>query len=242
MASKFSSTMYVTAYELSRDGLSNAQIARTLGVVGITFRGWVKKNKALADALKRGRHVRDPGPVRTFHDYIYDHLEPKLRELWNKIHECATLENSVERTEALLGKYCTRTRQHLFLYALTQSMFNVSQSLRKLCIPRQTFQSWCSNDPDFQELMDEIHWYKQNFFEQAFIGRVAAGDTHAIIHAVKTKCRSRGYNEKVEVIHSGQVEVKNTFSVVDLDLDIPTRRKILDATRKKKKFEEGSKK
>jgi hypothetical protein len=238
MSDKFEATMYVTAYELARDGLSDEQIGRTLGVAGKTFRAWCAKRPALADAVARGRHARDPGEQFTFHQYIYDHLSPHLRELWDEINECEHLENGVERIEALLRGHGIRARQHLFLYALTQSMFNVSQSLRKLGIPRKTFENWVANDPDFAELMDEIHWYKENFFEQAFIGRVAAGDTHAIIHAVKTKCRDRGYNEKIEVEHTGSIATEHRVSIVDLDLPVDVRRAVLDALREKMAVDE----
>jgi len=233
MADKFKVTMYVTAYELAKEGVSDEQIAGTLGVAGQTFRSWCAKRPALADAVARGRHKRDPGNEHTFQEYIYDHLPPHLRKLWEEIHECETLENGVERVEALLKNHGIRARQHLFLYALTQSMFNISKALRKLCIPRKTFESWRANDPDFYELMDEIHWYKENFFEQAFIGRVAAGDTAAVIHAVKTKCRDRGYNDKVEVVHSGSITNEHTVSIAELDLPIETRQEVLTALRAK---------
>lgn len=233
MADKFKVTMYVTAYELAKEGVSDEQIAGTLGVAGQTFRSWCAKRPALADALARGRQKRDPGNEHTFQEYIYDHLSPHLRKLWEEIHECETLENGVERVEALLKNHGIRARQHLFLYALTQSMFNISKALRKLCIPRKTFESWRANDPDFYELMDEIHWYKENFFEQAFIGRVAAGDTAAVIHAVKTKCRDRGYNDKVEVVHSGSITNEHTVSIAELDLPIETRQEVLTALRAK---------
>ena len=239
MADKFKAEMYVTAYELARDGLSNEQIGKALGVAGQTFRLWCKRRPALADALARGRHHRDPGDEPTFHQYIYDHLSPHLRGLWEKIHECETLENGVERVEALLSNHGIRAKQHLFLYALTQSMFNVSQSLRRLCIPRKTYEGWVANDPDFAELIDEIHWYKENFFEQAFIGRVAAGDTAAVIHAVKTKCRSRGYNDKVEVVHSGSITNEHTVNIAELDLPLEVRREVLAALRTKLQAEEG---
>jgi len=225
--------MYVTAYELARDGLSDAQIGKTLGVAGTTFRNWCKRRPALADAVARGRHQRDPGDEFTFHQYIYDHLPPKMRGLWEEIHECEELENGFERVEALLKNHGIRARQHLFLYALTQSMFNVSQSLRKLNIPRKHYENWRQNDPDFLELMDEIHWHKGNFFEQAFIGRVASGDTAAIIHGVKTKCRDRGYNDKIEIEHTGTITNEHQISIMDLDLDTGTLRKVLDALRAK---------
>ena len=70
-------------------------------------------------------------------------------------------------------------------------------------------------------------------FEQAFIGRVAAGDTAAVIHAVKTKCRDRGYNDKVEVVHSGSITNEHTVSIAELDLPIETRQEVLTALRAK---------
>lgn len=229
---KFEATMYVTAYELARDGLSDEQIAKALGVTGITFRRWCRRRPALADATARGRHHRDPAEALTFHEYVYNHLSPNLRDLWGEIQDCQELTNGVERVEALFKHHGIRARQHLFIYALTQSLFNVSGALRKVGLPRKTFESWCANDPEFAELIDEIHWHKQNFFEQAFIGRVAAGDTAAVIHAVKTKCRDRGYNEKIEIEHTGTVHHEHTVSVAELDLPLDTRRAILDALRR----------
>ena len=232
MADKFRATFYVATYELARDGMSDEQIAKALGVVGQTFRRWCARRPALRDALERARNpATDDRP--TFHQYVYDHLPPHLRELWDKINECEELENGIERIEALLADKGKRARQHLFLYALTQSMFNVSAALRKLGLSRRTFDAWTKSDPEFAELMDEIHWYKENFFEQAFIGRVAAGDTAAIIHAAKTQLRGRGYNDKVEVVHSGSITTEAVVNIAELDLDVETRRKVLTALRKK---------
>lgn len=228
---KFEPTMYVTAYELARDGLNNTQIAKTLGVIGETFHTWCQKRPALVDALARGRHYRDPGDEFTFHEYIFDHLSPHLQELWKEIGEYDTLENGVERIEALLAHHGIRARQQLFVYSLVQTCFNVSKSLRKLAIPMRTYQNWCANDPDFAELIDEINWHKENFFEQAFMGRVAAGDTSAILHAVRTQLRSRGYNEKIEIEHTGTIQHEHSINLVELDLDIEVRRTVLAALR-----------
>lgn len=228
---KFRATMYVAAHELARSGLSDEQIAKTLGVAGNTFRVWCKRKPALADAVARGRDHRDPANGLTFQDYIFNHLSEGLQELWGEINACHDLANGVERVEALLANHGTRARQHLFLYALTQSMFNTSAALRRLAIPRKTFDNWRTNDPVFLELIDEIHWHKENFFEQAFIGRVAAGDTSAIIHAVKTKCKARGYNEKIEIEHTGTVTHEHHVSVAELELPLETRKAILTALR-----------
>lgn len=231
---KFREDMYVTAYELARDGLSDTQIAKTIGVAWITFRGWMERHPALVDAVERGRKRRTPGDEFTFHDYIFQHLSPDLRPLWEEITRCEDEENQMERVEALLANRGTRVRQHLFIHALTKSCFNVSRSLRMLCIPRKMYENWRQNDPDFIALVDEIHWHKENFFESAFIGRVAAGDTTAIIHAAKTKLRHRGYNDKVEIEVSGTVTHEHLIDINTLDLDMGTRRAILEALRARK--------
>ena len=233
MAGKFSPTMYVTAYQLARDGLADIRIADAIGVAWLTFRRWMRQRPALVDALTRGRCRGEPGKEQTFREYVYDHLSPHLQDVWKEINACAELDNGVERIEALLSNHGKRAKQHLFVYALTQSMFNVSQSLRKIGIPRKTYETWCQSDPDFSELMDEMHWHKENFFEQAFMGRVAAGDTLAIIHAAKTKLRDRGYNDKVEVVHSGSIGSGDAVSITALDLDVETKKKVLDALRRK---------
>lgn len=231
MSDKFNATMYVTAYELARDGFADDFIGKSLGVTGNTFRNWVRQKPALADAVARGRGVHKKNNETTFHEYIYGHLSPNLRDLWDQIHACEKEQNGVERIALLLANKGEQTLQQLFIYSLTQSAFNTSRSLRKIGISRKKFDGWCKNDPDFAELIDEIHWHKKNFFEQAFITRVAAGDTSAVIHAVKTKCRDRGYNEKIEIEHTGTVNHQHTIAITELNLDTETLHKILLAYR-----------
>jgi len=234
---KFKSTMYVTTYELAREAMADCDIAGALGVTAATFRIWWQKDPALKEALDKGRGNRGSmaGDEVTFQEYIYDHLSPNLRELWKEINACEELENGRERVNALLENQGKRARQHLFLYALTQSLFNVSKSLRKLSISRKTYETWRKNDPDFLDLMDEIHWHKKNFFEQAFMYQVATGNPNAIIHAVKTQCKDRGYNDKLELEVSGTVTHNHLLSVSDLNLDISVKKSILEAIRERRK-------
>ena len=240
MANKFKRTMYVTTYELARDGMTDAKIASALGVNKVTFYRWKAEDPALADALERGRKRRAPGDEQTFREYIFDHLSPELRDLWNEINRCENEENGIERIEALLAQHGKYARQHLFIYALTQSMFNVSQSLRKLLISRKTYENWIANDPDFAELMDEIHWHKKNYFEARGMDRIAAGDTAVILHALKTQCRDRGWNEKIEIEHTGTVTNEHAINILDLDLDVTTKKAVLEALRAKLAEEGGS--
>ena len=226
--------MYVTAYELARDGFADDFIGRSLGVTGNTFRNWCRQKPALADAVARGRGAHNKTNETTFQEYIYGHLSPNLRSLWDQIHEFEREKNGVERVALLLANSGTQTLQRLFIHALTQSAFNTSRAMRKVGISRKRLDDWCQNDPDFSALVDEIQWHQKNFFEAAFISRVAAGDTLATIHAVKTKCRDRGYNEKIEIEHTGTVNHNHTISVTQLDLDTETLQKILLAVRAQK--------
>ena len=236
---KFRATMYVTAYQYARDGMSDEQIGKALGTTGVAFRRWCCDDEVLEDALERGRNPERDQPGGTFPEYVYRHLSPHLRALWDRINECATLENGVERVEALLGNQGKRARQHLFIHALAQSCFNVSESMRRLNISRKTFDSWVHADHEFAELIDEMHWHKENFFESAFIGRVAAGDTMAIIHAAKTQLRGRGYNDRIEIEHSGTVRHEHAVAVTDLDLPLEVRVRVLEALRLKQAADRG---
>lgn len=231
-ADKFERTMYVTAFELARDGLSDNQVAKALGVAWLTLARWCKRDPALTDALARGRHHRDPQDEFKFHDYVYDRLAPKLKETWDKIEECEKLDNGVERIEALLGHAGVRARQHLFVYSLTQSQFNVSKSLRKLNITRHVYDNWCANDPDFAALVDEIHFHKKNFYENAFNRQVKQGQILAVLHAVKTQCRDRGFGDKIEVKHTGTVTHQHTVNITDLQLPLELRQAVLQALRR----------
>lgn len=231
--------MYVTAYQYARDGMSDEQIAQSLGVAGVTFRRWCANDPALEDAVARGREpVAGQGTV-TFSDYIYQHLPQHLRDLWDEIHECAALENGVERAEALLRRGGKQARQHLFIHALATTGFNVSKAMRLVNVSRKSLDNWTANDPAFAELMDELHWHKDNFFETAFINRVRAGDTAAIIHAAKSKLAHRGYNERVVVEHTGTVNHSHTIDITDLDLPLACRVQIREAIRQKTEAERG---
>ena len=225
----------VTVYQLAREGLPETQIAKALGVKPDTFRSWKMKRSALRDACRRGRkHNGTNGTNDTFRDYVYQKLPEHLKKLWHKINDCEIEEYGPQRLNALFAEGGKRARQHLFIYAYVASNFNTSVSMGKVGVSRSLFHKWCEQDADFAELIDELHWHKKNFFEAALIGRVAAGDTSAIIHVNRTINADRGYSEKVRVEVTGAVEHTMTaLSLDDLDLPLATRKAILAAMRAK---------
>lgn len=230
-SNKFKDDYYVDSYRLAKEGMRNNEIAGALGTTLTTFKKWIIKYPALKKALKEARIGNNPQKVFSFQDYVYNQLPEELKTLWDEIHAIDELENGVELIEEVLKGTPTRTRQYLFIHAMVSSMFNVSRSLAKLNITKRIYYHWCDSDPDFAELVRELIWHKDNFFEQALMGRVAAGDTSAILHVAKTKLGYRGYSDKIEVHHTGQVEHKHTVELTELDLPIEVRKVILEALR-----------
>ncbi len=238
---KFHPEMYVAAFELSRGGMSCAGIAKALGVAPKTFQLWCRVKPALGKAVQRGRRGRAPGEEFNFHEYVFEQLSPHLQEVWVEIHRSELETNGTAMVEAMLANQGKRVRQQLFIYALTSSNFNVSQSLRRLNIPRKTYESWVANDTEFAELMSEIQWHKKNFFEAAGMALVARGDVPMTMFALKTQCRDRGWGEKTEIVHSGEVKASAevTVKIEELDLDIDTRQALLVAMRKRQSIING---
>lgn len=237
--SKWSDSFYVAAYRLARQGLSDTAIAKTIGVLPLTLAGWKSRNPAFKEAFDIGRDDKKDSFQSSFRDYVYGHLPPRLRKIWHKINKCEMGHSGIDRVEALLAGEGKQTRQHLFLYAFVDSNFNASEACRRIGISAKTLQVWTRLDPEFAELMDEMHWHKGNFFEEGLIKLVKDGDTRATLFANERFNRNRGYGNKVEVNHSGQVNHLHAH-MIDLEtLDLPVEAKtlILEAVRKKKSQE-----
>lgn len=224
----------LTIYEGARDGLSDTQIAALCGITQQAFGNWKKRRPPVRDALARGRAFAAAHSVPAFLDFVYQRLPEELKPLWEEINAMDLEDAPPARLEAFFSRNGVRARQHLFLYALVSNCFNVSEAMRKIGLNRKALDHWRKFDPGFAELMDEIHWHKQNFFESALLQRVEAGDTQAIIFANRTQNRDRGYNDKLDINLQGEVKHAHAhFSVDELNLPIETRRQLLTAIREK---------
>lgn len=99
-------------------------------------------------------------------------------------------------------------KKKAFLDAYQKTFGNVSQACKLTEISRFTFYEWKKKDAKFASEIEAIEPEEilVDFAENALIQRVSKGDTTAIIFLLKTKGKKRGYVERKEFEHSGQVD------------------------------------
>jgi hypothetical protein len=231
--SKWNAENYVTAYELARSGMTEAKIAEALGVSVGTFHKWEAQRPAFKSAVERGRQVRKGRDRVGFHEYVFNRLPAGLRKVWQRIQDVQDEPNGLMMIESMLEDRGKSARQHLFLYALTSSNFNVNKALHSLNISRKTFNEWCTGEPEFAQMMRELHEYKKDFFDAALVGLVDSGDTAATIFANKTFNADR-YREQAQQLHvTGEVVHEHRLvSMESLNLPLEVRVQILEAIRR----------
>lgn len=168
-------------------------------------------------------------------DYIYKHLSKEAREIWEEIQFHEGRRNGESKIAQIIGSHPKEIRQELFLHALISTGYDISEACRLTSISRNQILKWDREDPNFHQLSEEINWHKKNFFEKALVSLVESGHPMAVLMVNRTVNADRGYNEKLTLKHeqAPQQQLTTGINIDELDLDIDTRRKILEAVRKK---------
>lgn len=226
----WSDTFYVLAYESAKQGLNNREIAERLGCSYPSFTNWLGEKPALKDAILKGREQNE----MTFSDFVYKHLPPDLKDLYNEIADVGDSRDALTRITSLLHDKGDAVKQHLFLYALVESDFDPSQALSKLALNKAHLDKWVRTDPNFGRLCEEVIFHKKNFLEGALFKLIKQGDKSAIIFGNKTLNSDRGFGNTLKVQHDGQVNVTGQISMEDLPLSLEDKKKILQAIKQKR--------
>ena len=230
--------LYVEIHNLARNGLSDYEIAKALGIHWKTLESWCRQLPRLVEALDAAREIiRTPADGTTaFFRYVHERLPAHLIPLWQQIVEWdKTGLMDSDTIDEFFHRHGVRIRQHLFVYAMVATNFNPSAACRMVGVTRCVLDKW-SRDNNFKELMQELHWHKKNFYEAALMRLVDRGDTTATIFVNRTFNRDRGYNEKIELV----IEEKGKGVDIDsLNLPLETRKQILLAMRAKAAEEQG---
>lgn len=236
-AKKFRVKHLIDIYELAKAGHSNNQIRHTLGISQKTWEAW-QRRRSVCYVLSRAKAARKNGAGGDLKKYILGRLPDELKRTWRLMMDVDRSDdgNAVHRLETLLQGHGKRGRQMLFLESLISTGFNVSSACKMVNVTRRTFESWLDNDHEFGDMVREVLEAKKDFFEAALIGRVAAGDTAAIVFANKSINKDRGYGQEVNVNHNVSGEVRQLHGHISLDqLDLPldVQREVMKAIRLK---------
>lgn len=103
-----------------------------------------------------------------------------------------------------------------FIIAYRENFGNIMISCQACGISRTTYTNWMKNDPEFRQRLAEIEPEEMmlDWGEHKLIERITKGDTLATMFLLKTKGKRRGYIEKTEVAHEGDVVKQITVNVL----------------------------
>lgn len=209
------------------------KVAEALDVEDSHLCVWLKQNKH----LKLAKELADERRQKTnsLANYILGNLSPKALKIWKEI-EFWTGSEETRGTPKQMQKVSTNIRKEIFLQALVTCSYNISRACRIAGINRQTMDTW-NSDPEFFELLQEVHRHKKDYFENALMDLVELRYPGAVMFVNRTINADRGYNERMDVNHHHTIG--SGIDISQLDLDIETRKKILEAIRKKKQATNG---
>jgi len=116
-----------------------------------------------------------------------------------------------------------------FIIAYKENFGNITISCEAAGVSRASYNVWLKNDAEFSRKLAEIEPEEimLDFGEQKLMERIARGDTLATMFLLKTKGKRRGYIEKQEVAHEGDVVKQITVNVVRPE-ELPNFQKQLD--------------
>lgn len=103
-----------------------------------------------------------------------------------------------------------------FIIAYKENFGNITISCEAAGISRSAYSSWIKNDEEFRKALTEIEPEEimLDFGEHKLMERIAKGDTLATMFLLKTKGKRRGYIERQEVAHEGDVVKQITVNVL----------------------------
>jgi len=211
---------FLREYEITK-------IATALETTVGTLQQWIEKFPELKEAKELAESRRKE--QSSFSGYVFKHLSPEAKKVWDKITFWSGSDSTNEKIDQILSGQPTKLRQEIFVHALISNAFNLSEACRIACVSRQTVETWRKSDYAFLQMIEEIEWHKRNFFEEALVDLVAMRNPGAVMFVNRTKNADRGYSEKIQIEHSGQIA--SSVSIDELELPMETRKELLRAVR-----------
>jgi hypothetical protein len=97
----------------------------------------------------------------------------------------------------------TAIKKKAFIDAYSKTFGNITEACKAIGVSRNTFYEYMKLDPKFKEAIDNAEPDEVfiDFAFNALAERISKGDTTAIIFALKTKGKKRGFIERSEFDH-----------------------------------------
>lgn len=93
-----------------------------------------------------------------------------------------------------------------FIEAMKASLGNITKACDAVKISRQTYYNWLE-DEEFKSEVANIDEYVIDFAEHSLFKQIQENNTTATIFYLKTKGKHRGYVEKQEIDHGGNLGI-----------------------------------
>lgn len=109
-----------------------------------------------------------------------------------------------------------KLQKEAFIEAYRKSFGNITKSCQAAkWQSRTTFYNNLKSDPEFAEAIESINPKElfMDFLEGKLVERINDGDTTALIFALKTQAKKRGYSDKIELDTEGNNAIK--IEIVD---------------------------
>ena len=115
-----------------------------------------------------------------------------------------------------------RGKKKIFHGAFIKTFGNVTQSCMAAEVHRTTYYDWRKNDPEFLKIIDseDVAEAQKDMIESKLNKLAVTEDRTILIFLAKTKCKDRGYVERVE--HQ-EVETVIQVNTTKNYLDAPTQ-------------------
>jgi len=208
---KWENRFYVDAYLLGSQGASLNKLAKAIKVDPHTVSRWFIKRPSFREAYERGKEwrVKSMNPEsEDFIEFVYGRLPPKLRRWWKKIQqwELTDTDGTNFKARNLIMKMTKQQRQHLFIHALVNSSFNVSNALKSAHLTYDMYRRWVERDKDFIKMLNEIHVHKRNFVSGSLFRLIGNGSEAATIFAARNLLKDEGFADTKNVEVSGRID------------------------------------
>ena len=119
-----------------------------------------------------------------------------------------------------------------FIKSYGDAFGNITMAAKIAGIDRKTYYNWIEADPEFKAAIEAVEPNEVfvDFAENALIKRIQGGDTTAIIFALKTKGKKRGYVERQEVTGADGEALNLNVNFTSSGLKPITNENDIDAT------------